>query len=689
MSLSRITRFLPQPIPQRTMNPIRLAALALSCIISLTIAGRLWAANNVAFLDKELIKKLNHGIYEVVTPKLESDKIEYDRKLPFDKLDFKERSEKYYSIGTAFFISDKELMTAGHVFSPMHFSLQKDYFIRDSKGQVYPVGAIRKYATVRDMLIFDLKQYPAERIPLKYSAKLPEVGDTVFSAGNALGEGISYRAGQVASFTDEREYGLWKDIRFSSPASPGNSGGPLLNVAGEVAGVIVQRANTGENYNIAVPMSELTNLAADKADFHLRNVTVEIAGTDESVTKDWSFTLPLPAPVEDVAGAAQDALDAFYKQLTAELDEKVKDKSFPKGERFRHLLRNQPIAQGFASLAPDAALKKWDMIGYSMEKLPISAEQNVWRGESLNFAFQALIEKAPGTALKSFLDSPKLILDTLLKAVPHYRYLGQEKVRITSFGIPDQQSTWTDKLGRPWAYYLWFMPYSNAFLSMHCLPHPKGALCNITMKNTASLKLNYLEIIKESSDEMSVGYEGDVDDWIEYLTLGVQRLPAFFTKAEINRDGNTLRIQMKDFRFTLSNPKITGTSSLHLHLGYANDQLLAEDLVLLEIFPQKGSPAQYSIRPLFEASAFNQESYVASWEEASKGIGEYSGKVMEKGERRIMQQIVPQTRKTLSTFSKQSIDRVFAVGCAYKTGSDEVGGIEQDCQHFVQGITFF
>jgi serine protease Do len=672
------------------MNSIRpsFSRLFFALLLMLAAVNTVNAENTIKFLDKELIKKLSHSIYEVVTPKLESKKIAYDRPLPLDKLDFKERNEKYHSIGTAFFINDKELMTAGHVFSPLYFSLQKDFFIRDSEGKVYPVGKIRRYSTVRDMLVFDLEHYPTQIAPLAFSGPL-EIGDTVFSAGNALGEGISFRAGQVASFTDEREYGLWKDIRFSSPASPGNSGGPLLNLAGDVAGVIVQRANAGENYNIAVPISEAAKLAADKAEFQLRNLTVGIVGTDETVVKDWSFSLPIPAPVAEVAEKSQNALNDFYKGLAAELEGKVKDNNFPLGERFRHALRNQPTFQGFSALAPDIDFNKWNMVGYSLDKLPLSAEQNVWRGESLHFAFQTLIEKDPKTPLKAFLDSPKLMMDTLLKAVPYYRYAGQEKVRITSFGAPDQQNAWTDRLGRNWSYSLWFSEHNNTFLTSHCLPHPKGALCNVTVKPAGSFKLNYFGTLKDSTDEMSVGYEGDVDDWTEYLALGEKYLPVFFQKAEIARNGDRLKVKLKDFQFAFSNPKITGKSSLHLHLGYANDQLIAEDLVLLELFPQKGSPAQYSIRPLFEASPFSEENYVASWNEAISGAGEYSGKVMNKDDRRIMQRIAPQTRKTLTAFDGKKIERVFAVGCACKSTAEEEGGLQQDCGSFFKGIEFF
>ncbi|CAK8717394.1 MAG: Trypsin-like peptidase domain-containing protein [Candidatus Electronema aureum] len=656
-------------------------------LVTLFFSRTVWAENSIKFLDKELIKQLNNGIYEVVTPKIESSKMEYDRKLPFEKMDFKERNEKYYSIGTAFFINEKELLTAGHVFSPMYFSLRKQFFIRDAAGKVYPVGKINKYSTIRDMLVFNLEQYPEKIRPLTFSGPL-DVGDTVFSAGNALGEGISYRAGQVASFTDEREYGKWKDIRFSSPASPGNSGGPLLNLAGEVAGVIVSRANVGENYNVAVPISEFSNLT-DKAEFQLRNVTVEIAGTDETVIKDWSFSLPLPAAVTEVAEKSQNSLDAFHKAIAAELTEKVKEKSFPLGPRFRDYLRNQPIFQGLAALVPDIDFKQWTAASYSMEKIPLSAVQNVHRGESLHFDFQAIVEKSPETPLKDFLDSPKMIMDTLLKAIPYYRSVGTEKVRINSFGEPEQKNVWNDRLGRKWTTSLWFSEHNNFFIASHCLAYPKGALCNVTVKSASILKLNYFDMVKEGSDEITIGYEGEVDDWVEYFSLGKERLPVYFEGAEMVREGSRLQMKLKDFQIDFSNPKISGKSSLHLHLGYANELLLAEDLVRFEIFPQKGSPAHYRIQPFFAPSPFSQENYTATWDEALHSTGEFSGKVINKGERRIIHKTATQTKKTLTAFDGQKIEKLFTVGCSYKTAAEEEGDIEQDCARFFQGVKFF
>ena len=670
------------------MNGMKQRAVLLFSLLALLLACPAAQAqsNNIEFLDKTLIKKLNRSIYEVVTPKLESSKIEYDRPLPYDQLSFRERNEKYNSIGTAFFINEKELMTAEHVFSLMYFSLQQDFFIRDVHGKVYPIAQIRKYSTVRDMAVFDLEEYPKDAVPLAFNLQL-EIGDTVFSAGNALGEGISYRAGQVASFTDEPEYGKWKNIRFSSPASPGNSGGPLLNLQGEAVGLIVRKTR-GENYNIAVPLSEADKLL-DEAEFHLRNVTVEVKGTDETIVKNWTFKVQLPLRTAALAEKAQNSLNTFYKVLGDELLERVKEENFPRGERFRYYLRNQSIFEGLASLSPDVNFTKWNIVGYSLEKIPLSADQNVYRGNSLHFDLQAVIEKPPEMPLKTFLSSPKTIMDTLIKAVPYYRAFGSEKIRVVSLGEPEQNEVWQDKLGRTWISSLWYTEYNNYFISSQCLPYPKGVICILNDKHATALKINYDEQIKEGCDEIAASYKGSLDSWSEYLALGDDYLPAFFQQAVIKRTGNRLRLGLKDFRFDFSNAKIDGKSQLHLHLGYANDQLLAEDLVLLELFPKKGHPDRYQIRPWWQPSPFSRERYAASWDEVIQSSGEYSGKIIDKGKLRTVEKTALKSRKTMTAFDGTKIDKICTVGCVFKTAADEKQDVGEDCSRFFDSISFF
>ena len=653
----------------------------------LLFAGMATGANNIEFLDKQLIKTLNYGIYEVVTPKLEDDQITYAEELPFHKLDYSERTEKYFSIGTAFFINDTELMTAEHVFDLKFFSLLHDFYIRDSEGNVYPVNRINSYSTRRDMLVFDLKKYPKKFIPLQVARQV-EIGDTVFSAGNAQGEGIAYRAGQVASFTPERELGEWKDIRFTSPASPGNSGGPLLNLKGKVVGLIVQK-NQSENYNVAVPVAEIDNLSREKAEFLSRNVTVEMSGSEEALSKDWIFTSELPATVDDLADKAQTSLNDFWLDLFAALTEKVKDKHFPEGVRFRDYLRHQTKVMGFASLEPDPNYNKWRTVGYKGEKIPISATQNVIRGMFNHGDLHVIIEKPDDISLKEFLDSPKKIMDTLLKALPFSRQIGTEKIRVTSLGDPAKQTGWQDKMGRKWQSTLWFLPYSDSFMYSHCLPYPKGVICSLDNSPASRLRVGYLGNVQDGYNEVTIGYEGEIDDWVEYFSLGDNSLPKIFANSKIIRKDNNLKLEVHDFSFDFSNDEIAGDSSLHFHLGYSNEQLLAEELLLFELYPRKGLKSHYRIQALFQPGTFSSDRYKSSWHDVINGTGDFSGKLIDKGEELAVRKAVMATEKIFPAINdpeNKTLTKVFATGCYYTASAD--GDLEQDCDGFVQSIDF-
>ena len=661
----------------------------------LLLCGEASAVNNIEFLDKNLIQDLNHGIYEVVTPKLEDKKITYARKLPFEKLDYVERNEKYHSIGTAFFINEKELMTAEHVFGLRYFSLHRDFFIRDSTGRIYPVDKIRKCSTRRDMVVFDLEEYPEKITPLNFNRQV-EIGDTVFSAGNALGEGISYRAGQVASFTPEQVYGEWRDIRFSSPASPGNSGGPLLNTEGEVVGLIIKKTQ-GENYNIAVPISEADNLG-DNAEFHTRNVTEGIRGADASLSRDLAYTTSLPVTVPELAGQAQDALSAFHRTLRKELRAQVREKNFPEGQRFRYYLRNQSVIHGLAAVTPDISFRRWEAKQVKLAKEPLAEGRNIYHG-SLHQAGRfypplysdmvVIAEKPEGTDLKTFLDSPAMILETVFSAVPYFRYVGWERVPVTSLGEPEKTETWRDKLGRRWTSSLWYLPYTNDFLYSSCLPSPKGAVCTMESRQAGLLTQDYLAASGESCDELVVGYEGSLDDWEEYLALGDEYLPAFFQQAEINhKEGEgRAKIRLEDFQVDFKHPAITGDSGLRLHLGYANDQLLAEDLVMLSFFPEKGSSSYYSVQPFFEPGPFGADISVETWKESVSGTGDFSGKKIAQGNRVVIRKTALQTEKTIIDPHGQKLKKIFTIGCIYKaSAADE--DVEQDCERFFQSVDF-
>jgi hypothetical protein len=128
-----------------------------------------------AALDKKVLNLINKVVFEVVVLKLPEGSTTYDRPLPLDLLPYLERTDKYYSVGTAFAISPTELVSAAHVLSLDQESQFKDYFIRDSEGKVYPIGNIVSYSERRDFVTFSVAR-PGVCADLKQAAVLYRIG---------------------------------------------------------------------------------------------------------------------------------------------------------------------------------------------------------------------------------------------------------------------------------------------------------------------------------------------------------------------------------------------------------------------------------------------------------------------------------------------------------------------------------
>jgi putative serine protease PepD len=76
------------------------------------------------------------------------------------------------------------------------------------------------------------------------------VGDSVLVLGAPLGLGGSVSNGIVSAFRDGY-------IQFSAPIAPGNSGGPLVNLHGQVIGVARSKlvAQGAEGLSFAIPIA--------------------------------------------------------------------------------------------------------------------------------------------------------------------------------------------------------------------------------------------------------------------------------------------------------------------------------------------------------------------------------------------------------------------------------------------------
>lgn len=167
--------------------------------------------------------------------------------------------------GTAFFVrSDGLLMTNKHVVSDE----QAQYTVYLNDGRKLPATVVaRDTATDIALLKVEGTNFPFLQLS---SRPEPVLGQTVVAIGNALAEfrntvsvGVisglrrSIVAGGLGNGQVEQ---LNSIIQTDAAINQGNSGGPLLDLQGNVLGMNTAVANTAQNIAFAIPSSDLNRV---------------------------------------------------------------------------------------------------------------------------------------------------------------------------------------------------------------------------------------------------------------------------------------------------------------------------------------------------------------------------------------------------------------------------------------------
>jgi serine protease Do len=86
----------------------------------------------------------------------------------------------------------------------------------------------------------------------------PQEGESVVVVGNPYGLEGSVSNGIVSAVREIAGYG--RIIQITAPISPGSSGSPVVNMAGQVIGVATLQAAEGQSLNFAVPAERISQL---------------------------------------------------------------------------------------------------------------------------------------------------------------------------------------------------------------------------------------------------------------------------------------------------------------------------------------------------------------------------------------------------------------------------------------------
>src|ERR1035438_3803108 len=153
--------------------------------------------------------------------------------------------------GSAFLISkDGQVVTNYHVIRNGSSAV-----VKFPDSTLFAVDGVLVTHEDRDVTIIKVRGNGFKALTLGDSDRL-RVGEEVVAIGNPLSLESTVSNGIVSAFrTDENEGG--KFVQITAPISPGSSGGPLFNMAGEVVGITTSHLVGGDNLNFAIPMNDV------------------------------------------------------------------------------------------------------------------------------------------------------------------------------------------------------------------------------------------------------------------------------------------------------------------------------------------------------------------------------------------------------------------------------------------------
>lgn len=158
------------------------------------------------------------------------------------------------TIGSGFFINRN-----GHIVTNRHVLPGGERAeIKTVNGSVFRVEQIVHEDAQADLVIVSTNASQQESKPVRLGGRLPDVGEKIIVIGSPLGLEQTVSDGIVSAL--RRNQHAVEFIQVTAPVSPGNSGGPLLNMRGEVIGVATFQFRGGQNLNFCVAASRIAGM---------------------------------------------------------------------------------------------------------------------------------------------------------------------------------------------------------------------------------------------------------------------------------------------------------------------------------------------------------------------------------------------------------------------------------------------
>ena len=214
--------------------------------------------------------------------------------------------------GSGFFISKNgDVITCRHV---LEGAIKGE--VQTTDGRKYAVKEIVAEDEKNDLIRFSIDLQKNTVQPLSLSVSTPLVGERVAVFGNPKGLEATVSDGIVSAV--RMEPGSGKTLQITAPISPGSSGGPVVNMKGEVVGIVSFYYTGGQNLNFAVSSERIANLLPSKGKDFAQWVTSQDQESEKSaeeIPRPPQPPPPLPpSPPSPPEDTLKESAAEFYKK---------------------------------------------------------------------------------------------------------------------------------------------------------------------------------------------------------------------------------------------------------------------------------------------------------------------------------------------------------------------------------------
>lgn len=480
-------------------------------LISTLTLALVMAVPALAAVTPEFQRAVRGATFEVVLKKPTPDPVSYEKPLPLELLPFVERTDLYRSVGTAFAVDKNTYVTAAHVIMAAIGSQYGAPALRASDGTVHPIGSVLKFSAHEDFVVFSLADN--SEVPVLQTTRARRVDDPVFAVGNALGDGIVIRDGLFTSQTPEEQDGRWKWIRFSAAASPGNSGGPLLDAEGKVIGVVIAKS-ANENLNYALPIDNVLDASEFKARFDQRRlVTLPYLHGSTTYTLKDEFALPLAWP--QFVRTFQALIERHSEKARQQLLSAYAGSLFPNGNGTESILYDVDTGAREMGVVIQESNDNWAIERPQFRFTDLPGDGKVGIAGAAGTVLLRL-NRAGEAADDAFFGDSKAFMDIALKALNLQRPVGSDHVKVTSLGSAASDVQMKDHVGRTWQERAWAVPFLDSYVAALLLPVPDGYAALVSYCPSIDLRdcKVRLELV---ADQVTVPFEGTLAQWRTFL----------------------------------------------------------------------------------------------------------------------------------------------------------------------------